>query len=471
MAGVGSGKSHVAAYLSAKYISNFPEAAGFIGANSYDQLSRSTLKRVFDVWFHDFGWQNDVHYVVDKQPHQTWPVIHQKLKTYRNVISFDNGAIVFVASLENYEQVDGVELGYAILDETKDTREEAVKEVILARLRQKCMYIDQNGLITSTVTKKAFNPLYILTSPAKVPWINEMFDLESHIDKINEHIYSETDFFKLETSRQKIVIASTFHNRKNLPPGYIEGLVEDYKLRDPRLVDMLIYGNPIAKTGGEFYHAFERSFHVRPTKYNPALALHVAFDFNVKPYITALVFQVALENGRYKVRGLKEYTFRAPKNNAEDLSAAIMYDYFVEKKHDGLAFIYGDASGKNRSSLTRNFSHHYEVIQYYMREMLSEQSLRFSRKNPPVVKRRDFCNVLFSGRKYPIDIEFDPSMKETIADMEYCKEGPDGGKKKDVVRNKETGDYEELRGHTGDAYEYFVCAAFEDFFYGFGNRK
>lgn len=464
LAGVGSGKSHMGGIVSIKYVSSFPQGIGFVGANSYDQLSKSTLKRIFEVWHNDFGMVQGTHYEVDKQPHDDWPVLHPRLKTYRNTITFNNGALIFLASLENYEQIDGVELAWAILDETKDTREEAVKEVIVARLRQKAMYITPEGEITTQETEHGFNPLYIFTSPAKVQWLNEWFNLDKHYDEISSKIFSETDYFRLETDRQLVVISSTFHNKKNLPANYIEGLIDDYKSRDPHLIDMNIYGSPIAKSGGEYYHQFNRLVHVKETKYKPQLALHITFDFNVKPYITAQIWQIEHISGRYKVRGIKEYAFESPKNNSEALSAAILHDWYESKKHDGSAFIYGDASGSHRSTISANFKHNYHVIEFYLKPMLHDTSFRVMKKNPAHSRRKDFANNIFYG-KYPIDIEIDPSMVKTIADFDFVKEGPDGGKKKDVHFNKLTNDYEEKYGHMSDAFDYFVCSAFEEWFW------
>lgn len=464
LAGVGSGKSHMGGMVSIKYVSSFPKAIGFVGANSYDQLSKSTLKRIFEVWYNDFGLVQGTHYEVDKQPHDDWPVLHPRLKTYRNTITFNNGALIFLASLENYEQIDGVELAWAILDETKDTREEAVKEVIVARLRQKAMYINSKGEIVTDETEHGFNPLYIFTSPAKVQWLNEWFELDKHYDEISSKIFSETEYYKLQTERQLVVISSTFHNKKNLPANYIEGLIDDYKSRDPHLIDMNIYGSPIAKSGGEYYHQFNRLVHVKETKYDPTLALHISFDFNVKPYITAQIWQVAFIAGRYKVRGIKEYAFESPKNNSESLSAAIFHDWHETKKHDGSTFIYGDASGSQRSTISANFKHNYHVIEYYLKPMLHDTSFRVMKKNPAHSRRKDFANNIFYG-KYPIDIEIDPSMVKTIADFDFVKEGPDGGKKKDVHLNKATNDYEEKYGHMSDAFDYFICSAFDEWFW------
>ena len=68
LAGVGSGKTHLGGVLSGYFLKNFPEAFGFIGANTYQQLTTSTLYRLREVWKELFGWVEGIDYVVGKTP-------------------------------------------------------------------------------------------------------------------------------------------------------------------------------------------------------------------------------------------------------------------------------------------------------------------------------------------------------------------------------------------------------------------
>jgi len=55
LAGQGSGKSHCAGLVAALYVMNFPAMRGIICANTYGQLTRSTLFRIREVWRDTFG--------------------------------------------------------------------------------------------------------------------------------------------------------------------------------------------------------------------------------------------------------------------------------------------------------------------------------------------------------------------------------------------------------------------------------
>ena len=142
MAGQGSGKTENISIFRAEKKQNFPKVKGIIGANTYLQLSQTTLNKCFTAWKKYYGWDeyDKTHnpagfYVVDKKPPPHFKR-HERLKSYNNTISFANGCLVYTGSLDNYRAHDGKEFGWAHLDETKDSRKEALTHVIFARLRQ-----------------------------------------------------------------------------------------------------------------------------------------------------------------------------------------------------------------------------------------------------------------------------------------------------------------------------------------------
>jgi hypothetical protein len=488
LSGVASGKTFILGLRAMKYVKFFPEIIGLICSNTYQQLSKSTLKRCFQTWKDEFNLTNGIHYVVDKIPPANWPKFHEKLKSYENTICFNNGCVIFTFSLDNYKAIDGTEVGWCELDETKDSKEEAIKETVVARLRQKGMYISPqerflNQMAVDTAIKNgdflierendldkiidrrtkreilSRNPLAIFTSPAKVLWLNEWFGMPDYYEEINQKIFSKTGYFSRETDRQKVIICSTYHNEANLPNGFINNLLADYK-GNPHLVDMLIYGSPIAKTGGEFYHQFDRMKHLGETDYDEDIPIHVSFDFNVVPYISATISQIYLSDGIYYVETQREYALSAPHNNSEDLSNRILLDF---QNHKGGCFIYGDASGANRQTVSKTHKHNYSVIESILKPLLHPNSNRVTKRNPPLIKRRDFANKLFA-EGYPIRQIIDPSCKHLITDFEFIKEAPDGGKLKEKVKDSNTGETYEKLGHMCDNWDYLVCAAFDMYF-------
>ena len=463
LAGAGSGKTHGIALGSADFVINFPGAVGLIAANTYSQLSKSTLKRVFETWYDVFGWQNGVHYVTNIIPPASFKKYGQPLESYKNTISFNNGALIFTASLDNYKVLDGTELGWAMLDETKDTKEEAVKEVIVWRMRQKAMFIDPSGTIYDYPKEgtEGYNPLYIFTSPAKVYWINEWFGLSDKYDEISQTIFSKTDYFKLETKDKLVVISSTWHNEDNLPKGFIQRKMEEFAGNKDK-IDMLIYGSPIAKSGGEMFSSFNRLEHCQDVDIVDGVPIHISLDFNVVPYITMTCWQIVRDGSMYDIRAFREFCLEAPDNKTEALckrfEGGVMIPFNeYEKQVPGL-FYYGDASGRARS--TTSDTHNYEQLENVLRKYLNDSSNRVLRSNPSIVRSRDFVNKIFAGGYPNMKITIGNNCKNTIKDLEFLKEGPDGGKLIERVKDQNTGQTYEKYGHASDTVRYFLVGAF-----------
>ena len=287
MAGYGSGKSFLNGIIAYRFITMFPESVGFVGANYYDQLNSATFFRIREFWKmigiteYDKQANPDGVYVVGRKPPSHFNLKTHNFESYNNIVSFINGAIIFLGSLDNYEAHAGKEMNYAILDETKDTDEEAVKDVILGRLRRRGIYMVKGNLSNEGKDSQQYNPLYITTSPAKTQWINEWFELEKHIEEINNKIFSKTDYFQKKENGRFVTISSTWHNIQNVGENYIQNIIDN---NSEERAKALIYGSPFMTLGGEFYSSFSRLKHVGNLKYNPDQAVHLSFDQNTVPY-------------------------------------------------------------------------------------------------------------------------------------------------------------------------------------------
>lgn len=442
MGGTGSGKTYLDGCLTSYFIKYFPQVYGFIGANTYEQLNTSTLKRIRDCWYQVHEWVEGEHYVVGKQPPKEFITKNHNFDNYSSIISFRNGSAVFKGSLENYEVHSGKEFAWAILDESKDTREEAVKEVILHRLRQPGM---------------GTNPLYITTTPAKVDWINEWFRLEDYEKEILSVIYEDNKFFHKEYDNKCVAICSIHHNSENLPGDYISNLISEHTDRNGKLKESgqrLIYANPFVKAGGEFYSSFDRLLHTANLDFTPGLPLHISFDFNVVPYITMLVSQVERKGGKIFVRVLDELCLESPKNKTERLCEELINRH-KDKLQSGILY-YGDATGKNQDTRGLN---DWEIVSKTLRGYINNFSKRVPYKNPPVLARRQFMNNIFDD-KYDVRILIDRKCKNLIRDMEFVKEDETGHKLKEKTKDPNTGQSYEKYGHTSDALDY-LCTNIE----------
>lgn len=443
MGGTGSGKTYLDGIISANFVKNYSTVYGFIGANTYDQLNTSTLKRIRDVWRDVHGWVENKHYVVGKHPPSNFDLTGHNFDRYDSIISFINGAVIYKGSLDNYEIHAGKEFGWGILDETWLTKEEAVTEVILTRLRQPG--IIWNGKNTC--------PLYITTTPAKVEWINDLFCFEDFENEILSVIYDKNDFFHKEYSNKCVVICSIYWNEQNLSPDYIPNLITEHSDRNGKLKESgqrLIYANPFVKAGGEFYSSFDRIIHTGNLNYIPEYPIHISFDFNVVPYITMEISQVVRKDKILEIRFIDEICLASPDNKTDKLCREFEGQY-KEKLKRGL-YYYGDATGKNQDTRGLN---DWQIIENTLRAYLHNFSKRVPYRNPAVSARRAFINNLLDG-KHDTRIIIDKKCKELIRDLEFVKEDATGHKLKEVVKDKNTGQSYEKYGHASDAMDYML---------------
>lgn len=464
LAGTGSGKTYLGGIISANFVTEFPEVRGGIFANTFDQLNTSTLFRIREYWssigITEWSKENpDGCYVSGKEPPIGWYKCKRNFDRFTNIISFDTGALIFTGSLENYMSHSGKEMGWCLLDETKDTREEALTEVIITRLRQSGLYIVDGKISHTGFQSQQWNPLYCLTSPARVDWLNEMFELENYVEEISASIYSRTNYFHKEVNDKCVVISSTYHNIKNVGENYINNI---FKTNSEERARALVYGHPFSVTGGEFYSSFDRLKHVGRTKYNPSLPIHISFDQNSVPYNSASIWQVENKDNFYELRAIDEIALVNPRNSTEEVC-----DEFIDRyrNHKSGVFYYGDASGHNRSTMNKDFKHHYEIVYWKLQKYLVNDSDRTLKVNPSLVLRRDFVNKIFE-QKLPIRIVIDENCHYIINDYMYVKQAIDGTKDKHIVEDKETGEKYQKYGHMSDSADYLMVELFKTYYNG-----
>lgn len=483
MAGQRAGKSHMIGFKSGIFVLTAPKIRGMIAANTYMQLTQSTLVAAKKVWKTNFGLTQydakgnpDGHYVVNHQPPEHF-VKYEKYDNYHSIISFKNGAIIYIASLVNYMSHDGKEIGWAELDETKDTKEEALKAVILARLSQpglvynlKTLAYDYIDDIPEKERKnyKAINPCCINTSPAVgiVKWLTDMFQLQEHDKEILNRITGKDDYFYLENENQAICIYSTFHNAHNLPENYISIRLSQISEGEGL---KYIYGYPFARTGDSYYRNFEKLKHIRSVFYQKELPIHLSFDFNSKPYMTEICAQIVVDenNKLFKIQFFKEYCLSSPLNSTEAVCDAF-YDDFV--LFNPMIFYYGDASGDYRQAGSGDHTQ-FDTVREILKPFLSRSSDRVPKANKRVLNRRDFVDKIledkltidYNGEKYLVQIVIDPSCEKLSEDMQWLKESIDG-KLKEKEKDPETGVTYEKLGHCSDSLEYLICEILEDYY-------
>jgi PBSX family phage terminase large subunit len=226
-----SGKSFIGAHWAREKMANEPKSKGFIGANTYNQLRNATLTTFFRVLD-----QFNIAYKYNQQ---------------RNIIEAA-GRTIYAYSLENFDNIRGIEIGWAWLDEVRDTPEEAFK-VVMGRLR------DPNAVA---------HQMRLTSSPSGFNWLYDYFVGQK-----------KTQDFRL--------VQGTSYENPFLPDGYIDSLRGSY---DAKTFDQEVLGQFVNTGQGQVYYAFSRDRNVKLCGRDPRFPVMVGMDFNVNP-MTAVIFQ------------------------------------------------------------------------------------------------------------------------------------------------------------------------------------
>jgi hypothetical protein len=231
------------------------------------------------------------------------------------------------------------------------------------------------------------------------------------------------------------------------------------KRRNPRGFQHLYQQNPMpVQAGGEAYNCFSLA-NTGKHQYNPELALHASFDFNVNPYMSCSIWQIdkiALPDGTlYKAAMIREICLKSPRNNTKAVCAEIRRLY---PNHEMGIYIYGDPNGFKEDTRSEKGYNDYKIITQELKAY--NPKLRVMMKAPAVRKRIEFMNSLFAGGYDGLDISIDSGCTKAIEDFQYVKEDADGTKLKAKVRDPITGVQAERYGHMSDNSEYFICGAF-----------
>lgn len=117
IAGRGFGKSFINGIQIMMHVQNMPRSRGlFLGA-TYTQILTNTLLPIKSAW-NIFGYVEGVHYVIGKRPPDYFQHPFMKPDRYENVISWWNGAVVILASMDRPALNRGGNNDWIVTDES-----------------------------------------------------------------------------------------------------------------------------------------------------------------------------------------------------------------------------------------------------------------------------------------------------------------------------------------------------------------
>jgi hypothetical protein len=213
---------------------------------------------------------------------------------------------------------------------------------------------------------------------------------------------------------------------------------------------------------GSVYHGF-REENIRPGKFNPALPLIVALDFNVNPMAGALM-QCESVYGRKQVQVLEEIVLPGS-------HTAAWLEVFLSRTaawadacgHPLEVQWFGDSTGGATTPNSGGDSS-WSIVTRFMANRQNYQSrFLYAKKNPAVIDRVNAVNALLcsfgDGHKRAGDrrLFIDPACRELLTDLEDVKWKVDAAGTTYHEIDKKS---DSKRTHISDAVGYYIDVEF-----------
>ena len=337
---IGVGKTFTLAHFIIDCIAKYPKIDILVAANTYTQLINATAKGIINTLD-----ELQIPY-------------HSALGGSRKYIQIGK-SIIYLYSLDQYDNIRGIEVGALAFDEAAYSKREAI-QVCWGRLRQKGMPL----LARYFTSPNGFNWLY--------------------------------DFFVTNPDKNKKLIKASIFDNFHLEKDYIEDIISNYGGLDNPLAKQELLGEFVNLNAGSIYWAFDREKHVRPITPQPYLPVYVGQDFNVRNMCGTfsqyqnMVLQV-----------FKENILRDSHANTHSTAESILKQLPNYQK-----LVIPDSTGKAVKTNSSSKSDH-QILRDYGLEVVYNV-------NPSIRDRQNTVNTMFKKGQLFID----PSCKELIKELE-----------------------------------------------------
>lgn len=330
------------------------------------------------------------------------------------VVRFRNGSSLTFFP-ENYDadknltRFDGIEANFFLIEEGQECQRKTF---------EKCKLRAGRNVIPGL--REQPTPLILITCNPSQNWTKEVF---------------RDPFVKGDLPDDYFYLPSLMKDNPSLPESYLEGLEN----LDDITREIFVEGNwEIIDVERPFAYSFKKEKSVRfGLEPDPNEPIILSFDFNVDP-ITC----IAGQSFRGKIRILRE--FRLRNSDIFALCEAIRTTY-----GDRTFIVTGDASGSNRSAMTRGSLNYYSIIREELN--LPKSSFRVPSVNPSIKNSRVLLNSILE--RYP-DFAIDSTCQFLVSDLLSVQADESG----DIDKGKD-----KSKTHLLDCLRYFLWTFHNDF--------
>lgn len=344
--GFGSGKTFSGSLLGLMLCLKYPGVRGLVGAQTYPLLRDTTMTQYFEH-LDNIGLRAGYDY--------TFKVAESKMM-------FSNGSEILFRHLQEPEKLKSLNLGFVELEEMSNVPESTFK-MLLSRLRQNNIWGE-----------------------------NFQYRLFGHTNPESSKGWIYKYFVEQKPENYRLILAPTTQNTF-LTPDYVENMKKIY---DEEYYRINVLGEFGDYTSGLVVKNFSND-NIAELHYQPDLALHLTWDFNVDPMSCILAH---VEGG--KVFYFDEFIL-------ENTSTQRTIEEIIKRypNHKGDIIINGDASGDNRS--TQSEVSNYIIIRNELERHYPNNNIDFDLRpfNPPIKNRIAAFNAMICNhngdRKILID--------------------------------------------------------------------
>jgi len=364
--GVGAGKTMIGSLWTLRKAQTAPkEVYGLIVSNTYSQLYDTTVRAFYKT--------------AEMAGCRLHPSSIPRSKGPNDILlQGRNGVVrILLRSLEHYERLSGLEIGFAWVDECWQTVPEAI-DLLNARLRDKRM--DPNQLLFTTT----------LDDPST--WMHKRF-VEDYAPEFQDVIYARTG------------------DNPNLPETYLDTLKRTYS---DSVFRRMVLSEWVALDESRIYSSFSRAVNVSDNvELQPGIPVIWTHDFNValnKPMSSA-VMQYHQRTDTFCI--LDEIIV-----DGADTHDAIAEFQARYSRIDNPIIVCGDAAGWSKD--TRSRMNDYEIIR-----RSGFPTIRAPRSNPGVRDRHNLVNAYCKNARDEVRLLVHPKCKTIIKGMEtvHLKKG------------------------------------------------
>lgn len=387
LGGIGSGKTTVGAAWAISRCIQDSQARGAIVANTFGQLSRSTILGLVEVCR---KYNVPLEPYADSAEDQALRIVNSQ----RCYIGKDR-AFVFVLSMGSFtgttQAARGLQIRWYWGDELAYSPESAFL-TLDGRLGRGVGSMQGQGVIT--------------TSPNSFNWLFDKF-ADPNRDARTTQLY-------------QLIKVSSRENVIHLGEDYLSSLEANYT---DELARQELLGDFVNSAVGLVYKYFDRRVHclrdddAEILEYDPNLPLMLSFDFNYSPAIC-----VAAQQRQNEIHFFKEWFILD--SDLWELTESVT-DWIIENGDPASLLIFGDATGHARSANSRLSS--WDIVTEQLKPITKYKPQgylikKFAKSNPHVINRIHSVNLLFKQNRCFLDFVECPNL---IKDFEQVTYTPD----------------------------------------------